>query len=126
MKKYKTKKYNFQRQSARTKNWFDLDYEWLKENFMTREPDFYKKQHQTKFGGDNTPNYQKIGVPIGNAKMTKKVKFHPEAPLIQYHQKSSNSCGFSSLAPGFHCIGDNMAVSAIVNHIEESLTLRTK
>ena len=39
--KDKTKKYNFQGQSARTKHWFDLDHEWLKENFMTCEPDFY-------------------------------------------------------------------------------------
>ena len=40
--KYKTKKYNFQGQSARTKHWFNIDHEWLKENFMAREPDFYK------------------------------------------------------------------------------------
>ena len=53
-KKDKTKKYNFQGQSARTKHWFYLDHEWLKENFMTREPDFYKILHQTKFSGDNT------------------------------------------------------------------------
>ena len=39
--KDKTKKFNFQGQSARTKNWFNLDHEWLKETFMTREPDFY-------------------------------------------------------------------------------------
>ena len=39
--KDKTKKFNFQGQSARTKYGFDLDHEWLKENFMTREPDFY-------------------------------------------------------------------------------------
>ena len=39
--KNKTKKYNFQGQSTRTKHLFDLNHEWLKENFMTREPDFY-------------------------------------------------------------------------------------
>ena len=39
--KYKTKKYNFQGQSARTKHWFNIDHEWLKEKFMTSEPDFY-------------------------------------------------------------------------------------
>ena len=37
--------------------------------------------------GDNTQKYQILGVKIGNAKMTKKVQFHPEAPLIKYHQK---------------------------------------
>ena len=48
--KYKTKKYNFQGQSARTKHWFDLDHEWLKENFMTREPDFYKNYIKLNLG----------------------------------------------------------------------------
>ena len=40
-KKDKGKK-NFQVKLARTKHWFNLDHEWLKESFMTREPDFYK------------------------------------------------------------------------------------
>ena len=84
------------------------------------------KLYQTKFRGDNTQNYQKFGVPIGNAKITKKVQFHPEAPLIQYHKKSSNSCCLISLASSFHCIGDNRAVSDLVNIIELSLTLETK
>ena len=35
--------YNSQGQSARTKHWFGLDNEWLKEKFMTREQYFYKK-----------------------------------------------------------------------------------
>ena len=74
--KNKTKKFNFQGQSERTKHWFDIDHEWLKENFMTRKPDFYKKIHQTKFRGHKTQNHQKFGVPIGNTKMTKQVQFH--------------------------------------------------
>ena len=41
--KYKTKEFKFQGQSARTKHWFDIDYESLKGNFMTREPYFYLK-----------------------------------------------------------------------------------
>ena len=39
--KNNTNKYNFQEQSAKTKHWFDIDHEQLKENFMTREPDLY-------------------------------------------------------------------------------------
>ena len=39
--KDKTKTFNFQRQSARTKHWFNIDHECLKEKFMTREPYFY-------------------------------------------------------------------------------------
>ena len=54
---------------------------------MTREKYFYRKLYQTKCRGDITKKNKKIGVPIGNAKITKKVLFHPEEPLIQYHQK---------------------------------------
>ena len=43
-------KYNFQGKSARAKNWFDLDHEWLKKNFMTREPDFYRKKFKLNLG----------------------------------------------------------------------------
>ena len=58
--------------------------------------------------------------------MTKNVQVQPEAPLIQYHQKSSNSCCLSSLASALHCIGYNRDVSDLVHHIEESLTLQKK
>ena len=56
--------------------------------------------------------------------MTKTLQFRAEAPLIKYHQNSSNSCFLSSLASDFHCIGDNRAVTALVNRIEESCTLQ--
>ena len=36
-----TKKYKFQGQSERSRCWFDLYHEWLKEDFRTREPYFY-------------------------------------------------------------------------------------
>ena len=48
-------------------------------------------------GGDDKKTYQIFGVPVGNAKITKKVQFHPAAPVIKYHQKSSNSCCLGSL-----------------------------
>ena len=86
---------------------------------MTREPDFYRKLYQTKFRGDDTKTYQIFGVPIGNAKMKINAQFHPAAPLIKYHQKTYNSFCLSSLESYFHCIVDNMDVSAIVNCIEE-------
>ena len=35
--------------------------------------------------------YQIFGVPIGNAKMEREVQFHPAAPVIKYHQNTSNS-----------------------------------
>ena len=85
---------------------------------MTREPDLYRKLYQTKFRVDTTHDHQKFGVPIGNEKMTKKVQFLTEAPLIKYHQKSSNSCCLSSLASAFHFICDIRAVNFLVNIIE--------
>ena len=39
----KTKKYNFQGQSARSIHRFDLDRECLEENFSTRKIEFYLK-----------------------------------------------------------------------------------
>ena len=62
-------------------------------------------------------NNKVFGVPIGNAKMVKKVQFHPEAPLIQYHKKSYNSCCLSSLASALHCIDDNRSVYDLINFI---------
>ena len=112
------KNINFQGKPARTKNWFGFYHEWLKEKCMTREPDLYKKLYQTKLRGDTTHEYNKFGVPIGNAKMTKKVQFCTEAPLIKYQQKSSNSCCLSSLASSFHYICDNRAITTFVNLIE--------
>ena len=90
---------------------------------MTREPYFYKTIYQNKFRGDDTKTYKIFGVPIGNAKRTRKVQFHPESPVIKYHQKTSNSCCLRSLASDFHCICDNRAVPDLLNIIEESLTL---
>ena len=68
---------------------------------MSREPDFYRKMYQNKFRGDDTKIFQIFGVPIGNAKITRKVQFHPEAPVIKYHQKTYNGCCLSILEPAF-------------------------
>ena len=78
---------------------------------------------QTKFRGDDIKAFQIFGVPIGNAKITRKLQFHPAAPLINYHQKTYNSCCLSSLASAFNCVNDKWDVPAFVNSIEESLTL---
>ena len=86
----------------------------------------YIKLYDTKFRGDTTRNYQKFGVPIGNVIMNQKVRFYTEAPLIKYHKNIPNSCCLSSLASAFHCVCDNRAFTALVNRIEESLTLQTE
>ena len=79
--------------------------------------------YQNKFRVDDTKTFQIFGVPIGNAKITRKVLFHPAVPVIKYHQKTSNSCCFSSLAPAFHCINYKSTVPDLVKSIEELLTL---
>ena len=86
---------------------------------MTREPYFYRKLYQTKFRGGDTKKLQIFGVPIDNEKMTRKLQFQPEARLIKYHQKTSNSCCLSSLASNFHCINETMDVPALLYSIEE-------
>ena len=32
--------FKFQGKSARSQRWFDLDFYWIEEKFITREPDF--------------------------------------------------------------------------------------
>ena len=116
--KYHQKKYIFQGHQAKSRHLFNLDHEWLKENVRTHEPDFYRKLYQTKFRGDDTKTFQIFGVPIGYAKITGKLQFHPAAPVIKYHQKIPNSCCLSSLASAFHCINDNRDKPNLVNSIE--------
>ena len=88
---------------------------------MTYELDFYIELYQTKFRRDDTKIFQIFGVPIGNAKITRKVQFRLAAPVMKYLQKTYNSCCFNSLASSFHCINDNRTVLALVNSTEEPL-----
>ena len=34
-------KFKFQNQSEISQRWFDIDFDWIKVNFRTHEPDFY-------------------------------------------------------------------------------------
>ena len=49
--KEKTKKYNFQGQSARSMRWFDLDHEWLEENLVHVNRISKKTLYQTNIKG---------------------------------------------------------------------------
>ena len=75
--------------------------------------------------GHDTKTNPLFVVPIGNAKITKKVVLHPESPVLKCHQKTSNSCCLSCLESAFYSIGDNRVVTDLVKCIEESLTLHT-
>ena len=61
-------KFKFQGQSARSQIWFDLDLDWIEINFISREPDFYKKLFQSHDDMQDNNNFKTFQVPIGNAK----------------------------------------------------------
>ena len=56
-------------------------------------------------------------------KKLQKIGFHPEAPVLKYHQKYSNSCCLSNLESVFRSIADNSAANILDGCIKESLTL---
>ena len=116
--KEKTKKYNFQGKSERSIGWFDLDQEWLEEKFRTCELYFYENFIKIILDVQEKKTYPLFVVPIGNAKINKLV-FHPESPVLKYHQKSSNSCCLRSSASDFHSIGDNRAKTSLADRIKE-------
>ena len=61
-------KFKFQGQSARSKRWFYIDLDWIEVNFITREPDFYKKLFQIHDNTQDINTFKLFQVPIGNAK----------------------------------------------------------
>ena len=93
----------------------------VRKKSRTHEPGFYRKLYQTKVRGGDTKTYQIFGVPIGNARITRKIKFQPAVPVIKYHQKTYNSSCLSSLASSFHCIGYNRVMPTLINSIVELL-----
>ena len=67
---------------------------------MAHEPCLYKNYIKINLGVMIKKN-QIFEVPIGNAKITRKLQFHPAETVMKYHQKTSNSCCLSSLASYF-------------------------
>ena len=91
-------KFKFQGQSARSQRQFDLEFDRIEVNFSTCEPDFYKKLFQINDDTQATNTFKIFQVPIGNAKFVESFKLQNDAPILNYCQKSLNSCCFSSLA----------------------------
>ena len=85
---------------------------------MTREPDFNKNFIKQNLGVIIQKNIKYLEYQLVMEKQ-QKVQFHPAAPVIEYHQKSSSSCCLSILASSFHFIGDYRSVTALLNCIEE-------
>ena len=97
-------KFKFQGQSSRSQRWFDIDLDWIEVNFSTREPEFNRKFFQRHEDKQDTNTFQIFQAPIVNSKCAKKNKFHSDASMLKYRQKSLNSCFFSSLASAFASI----------------------
>ena len=114
-------KFNFQGKYARSQRWFDIEFDWIEVNFSTREPDFHTKPFQIHDNTQDTNSYKNFQVLIGNAECVETFKFHNDAPILKYCQKSLNSCCFSSLVSAFDSINHNKASNDIALRIEESL-----
>ena len=72
---------------------------------MTRKPQFYKRLFQSNIQGQARAKYPTFTFSIENAKETDEVEYNYKAPIVEYHQNSSNSCYFSSLASAFTVSG---------------------
>ena len=59
--------------------------------FSTLENDFYRKLFQRHDDTQDKNKFQIFDVPIGNSKCVEKLKFHSNAPMLKYCQKSLNS-----------------------------------
>ena len=66
-------KFKFQGQSARSQRWFDLDFDRIDINFITREPDFYREIFQRHDDTQDTNTFKIFEVPIGNSKCVGKL-----------------------------------------------------
>ena len=68
-------KFKFQGQSAKSKRWFDLDFDWNEVNSSTREPGFYKHFFQSHDDTQDTNTYKSFQFLIGNSKCVEILSF---------------------------------------------------
>ena len=64
-------KFKFQGQSAISQQWFDIDLDWIEVNFITREPDLYKKLFQIHDDTQDNNTFKRFQVTIGNVECVK-------------------------------------------------------
>ena len=107
-------KFKFQGQSSRSQRWFDLDFYWIEVNFITHEPDSYKKIFQSHDNTQYTNTFKIFQVPIGNSKCVENFKFHNDAPMLRYRQRSLNRCCFSCLESAFDSIKKNQGCQCYI------------
>ena len=106
-------KFKFQGKSARSQQWFDIDFDCIGVSFSTREPYFYKKHFQRHDDTQDIDKFKFFQVPIGNAKCVENIKFHNDYSILKYSQNLLNCCCFSSLASAFASINHNKSDNAI-------------
>ena len=111
-------KFKFQGQSARSQRWFDIKFDWIEVNFSTCEPAFYKKLFQIHDDTQDTNTFKIFQVPIGSSKCVETFKFHNDAPILKYFQKSLNICCFIILLSAFDSIKQIKSANAISLRIE--------
>ena len=58
--------FKFQGQSTTSQSWFDIYFDWIKVNFITREPDLYKKLFHSHDDTQDTNTSKIFQVLIGN------------------------------------------------------------
>ena len=117
-------KFKFQGQSARSQRWFDFYFYWVEVHFSTREPDLYRKLFQIHDNTQDTDIFKIFQVPIGSSKYVENFKFHSDAPILKYRQKSFDRCCLSSLEYSFAGIKQTKADNAVSLRIEKSLKIK--
>ena len=77
-------KLKFQGQSARSKRWFDLDFDWIEENHSTCETGFYLKIYQMHEETQDTNIFNMFEVLIRNTKCAEEISFtvRPQCLII--------------------------------------------
>ena len=65
-------KFKFQGQFARSQRWFDIDFDWIEEKFITHEPDLYSKIFQRHDKTQDKNIFKMFEVPIGNSTCVEK------------------------------------------------------
>ena len=68
-------KFKFQGLSARSKRWFDLDFDWIELYFSTCETYFYKIFFQSHDDTQDTNTFKSFQVPLGNSNVWKHLSF---------------------------------------------------
>ena len=62
--------YSFQGQSARYKHWLNLHLDWIEDNFITRQPELYKRLCQHNVEGQYVKTLPTFPVTIRNSNET--------------------------------------------------------